>query len=165
MTPLFDQKRTLRSSRKYVDCDDKLITDSKSHIRELGFRRILKARGQPKKGHSIRQFKVPQINFQALDCTDLIDWNGNNIQRTKPPLVKHISDETLLSCIQSCAPLPDCTFDLPCHSQTVERCVKMVTEASSSVFGRSSRDGYIRTTLLARQQLPLLETKRNLSNR
>ena len=31
-----------------------MITDSKSHIRELGFRRILKARGQPEKGHSIR---------------------------------------------------------------------------------------------------------------
>ena len=41
----------------------------------------------------------------------------------------------------------------------------MVTEASFSVFGRSSRDGYIRTTLLAQQQLTLLETQRNLSNR
>ena len=44
-----------------------MITDSKSHIRELGFRRTLKARGQPEKGHSIRQFIVPQINFQAAD--------------------------------------------------------------------------------------------------
>ena len=52
-----------------------------------------------------------------------------------------------------------------CHSKAVERCVKMVTEASSSVFSRSSRDGSIRTTLPAPQQLPFLETKRNLSNR
>ena len=43
--------------------------------------------------------------------------------------------------------------------------MEMATDASSSVFGRSSRDGYVRTTLLARQQPPLLETKRNLSNR
>ena len=56
-----------------------MITVSKSCIRELGFRRILKARGQPEKGHLIRSFKVPQINFQAADYTHSIAWNGNNI--------------------------------------------------------------------------------------
>ena len=98
-------------------------------------------------------------NLFFLSCAH---FGGENKKKKKK---KNISDETLLSCIQSCAPPPDCTFDLPCHSQAVKRCVKMVTEASSSLFGQSSRDGYIRTTLLTRQQLPLLETKRNLSNR
>ncbi|GBN03242.1 hypothetical protein AVEN_229021-1 [Araneus ventricosus] len=35
----------------------------------------------------------------------------------------------------------------PCHTQAVERCIKLVTEASNKVCGREARDGSIRATL------------------
>ena len=33
-----------------------------------------------------------------------------------------------------------------CHTQAVERAVKLVTEAASSVVGEEARDGFIRAT-------------------
>ena len=40
--------------------------------------------------------------------------------------------------------------DFPCHTQAVERCVKLVTEASQCVTNAASRDGLIRTRLKSR---------------
>ncbi|GBO10087.1 hypothetical protein AVEN_255351-1 [Araneus ventricosus] len=37
-----------------------------------------------------------------------------------------------------------------CHTQAVERCVKLVTEASNKVCGHEAGDGYIRATLKSR---------------
>ena len=47
----------------------------------------------------------------------------------------------------------------PCHTQAVERCVKLVTEASSKVCGHSARDGFIRATLLSRSAMPTFSHK------
>ena len=38
----------------------------------------------------------------------------------------------------------------PCHTQSVERCVKLVTDASNAVCGEKSRDGFIRVRLASR---------------
>jgi hypothetical protein len=47
----------------------------------------------------------------------------------------------------------------PCHTQAVERCVKLVTEASSAVCGAKSRDGFIRVRLESREKMPYFNTK------
>lgn len=47
----------------------------------------------------------------------------------------------------------------PCHSQAIERCVKLVTEASSKVCGPEARDGFIRSQIVSRQALPKFNTK------
>ena len=49
----------------------------------------------------------------------------------------------------------------PCHTQAVERCVKVVTEASAAVCDEKSRDGFIRTRLASRELMPTLESKRD----
>lgn len=51
--------------------------------------------------------------------------------------------------------------DYPCHTQAVERCVKMVTEASMAVAGEKARDGFIRSQLQSRAIMPSFETKKN----
>jgi len=48
---------------------------------------------------------------------------------------------------------------LPCHTQAVERCVKLVTESSSAVCGAKSRYGYIRSQLESRLINPTSNTK------
>ena len=49
--------------------------------------------------------------------------------------------------------------DIPCHTQALERHIKLVTEASAVVVGVKKRDGFIRTTLQSRKQMPKFETK------
>ncbi|GBN97267.1 hypothetical protein AVEN_25184-1 [Araneus ventricosus] len=46
-----------------------------------------------------------------------------------------------------------------CHMQTVERCIKLVTEASNKVCGREARDDYIRATLKSRSVMPNFSKK------
>ena len=41
----------------------------------------------------------------------------------------------------------------PCHTQAVERAIRLVTEASSSVIGHEAREGFIRQRILARKGL------------
>jgi len=48
---------------------------------------------------------------------------------------------------------------IPCHSQAVERCVKMVTEASAAVCSISTREGLIKLRIKARQERPQLLKK------
>ncbi|KAJ8896749.1 hypothetical protein PR048_002094 [Dryococelus australis] len=48
---------------------------------------------------------------------------------------------------------------LPCHTQAVERCVKLVTEASTKVCGHEVRDGDIKSALLLRLVMPDLSQK------
>ena len=48
---------------------------------------------------------------------------------------------------------------LPCHTQAVERCIKLVTEASIAVCGAAARDGLIRVRNNARKKMLKFETK------
>lgn len=125
-----------------------MIFDERRHIRELGLRRVLKARQSVSIGKGVRNFHTPLLNFDALDYTEMIDWNATKI--SSPPLLRGVSNEEIKSFIQS-GEVPDWDIkNFPCHTQAVERCVKLVTEASLKVCGPQSRDGYIRTTLKSR---------------
>lgn len=49
-----------------------------------------------------------------------------------------------------------------CCTQAVQRCVRLVNEASGKVCGAQSRDGYIRTTQLSRSVIPNFSQKANI---
>ncbi|CAG9839024.1 unnamed protein product [Diabrotica balteata] len=50
-------------------------------------------------------------------------------------------------------------FDnFPCHTQAMERCVKIITDVSIKVCDEESRDGYIRAKLNTRKNLPICES-------
>lgn len=49
----------------------------------------------------------------------------------------------------------------PCHSQAVERCVKIVTEAALAVSGYEARDGFILGKLKSRSMMPKFNTKKD----
>ncbi|CAH1111186.1 unnamed protein product [Psylliodes chrysocephalus] len=67
----------------------------------------------------------------ADDHIDLIDWQKTRI--TEPPLTFNITNETLDDIVTGKEALNFEKF--PCHTQAVERCVKLVTEASTKVCG------------------------------
>ena len=48
----------------------------------------------------------------------------------------------------------------PCNTQAVERCIKLVTEASAAVCGHDARDGFIRSRIASISALPTFENKR-----
>lgn len=50
-------------------------------------------------------------------------------------------------------------FNLQCHTQSVERMVKLVTEVSMKVADELRRDGYIRAVLLSRSEMPKFNNK------
>lgn len=131
-----------------------MISDERRHIRELAVRRILRARSE---SYGIRQFVTLPINFEAQDYIDVIDWQAAEI--TEPPILANITVDELEMFVAS-GDVPVIDFaKFPCHTQAVERCVKMVTEASVAVCGSVARDGFIRNRLESRKRMPCFETK------
>ena len=132
-----------------------MITDERKNVRELGLRRILKARSQRVPG--IRKFTVPKLIYDSSDYINLIDWQSTVI--TDPPMITDLSDTVIMDLIKSGEPPVLDISKFPCHLQAVERCVKIVTQASAAVCGQTSRDGFIRARLEARRIMLTFNTK------
>lgn len=137
-----------------------MLADERKIIRELAYRRILKARSQQKTGR-VRKFVLPSFNFNAADYTDLIHWQSLDV--TEPPLTANLSPEMLKEIVENGFDPEDNILLFPCHTQAVERCIKLVTEASSAVCGKVARDGFIRGRLTSRKNMPVFNTKRDYS--
>ena len=134
-----------------------MITDHQPHIRELGLRRIMKARAA-KPNIRTRRFKVPtNLNFNAGEYYEVIDCSELAI--TEPPVVNAMTDTELWQFIRM-DETPTILFPkFPCHTQAVERLVKVVTEASKSICRPNSRDGFICARLASRHIMPTFESK------
>ena len=63
-----------------------MITDERKHVRELGLRRIMRARSSKQPERGVRIFDIPPFNFEAADYIDLIDWQLCTL--TDPPVLK-----------------------------------------------------------------------------
>ena len=106
-----------------------VLGDEMETICELACKQILRARSETAPG--IRIFKVPAVNFDDEDYTQIITWQDLNI--TKPPLIFNLSNEALKSIVKSGLGTIQNIKKCPCHTQAVERCIKLVTEAASAV--------------------------------
>lgn len=138
-----------------------MIRDKNKNIRTLACQRILKARNNRDKNplNTVRKFLVPKIKFGAKSYYDLIDWRTTKL--TEPPLTMKFSPQDLISIAEN-GENSDLwqseNFSIPCHTQAVERCVKMVTECSATVTSKR-RDGIIRSKLKSRSAMPKFTTK------
>lgn len=132
-----------------------MISDERQYIRELGLRRILKARLE--KCHTLRMFNIPKLYLDSHDYIEVINWKDNEI--TEPPLTADVSEEDIRLFVKSGGQSTIEFERFPCHTQSVERCVKLVTEASLAVCGEESRDGFIRSRLQARLVMRVFNTK------
>ena len=110
--------------------------DEQDHVRQLAPRQILKARQQ--QITDVRKFVIPQINFEAADYIELISWIDVDV--TEPPLLSQIPTNEISGRIfeTNDALLP--LINVPCHTQALERHVKLVTEASQSVCVERARN-------------------------
>ncbi|GBM59718.1 hypothetical protein AVEN_40643-1 [Araneus ventricosus] len=134
-----------------------MLVDEREYIRELGYRRILKARQIVPKKKTVRNFVPPKINFQASDYIEMINWNSCVVY--PPPMLLDLSEDDIKSLINSdTTPIKE-ILKFPGHTQAVERCVKLVTEASNKVCAHEARDDYIRATPKSRSVMPNFSKK------
>lgn len=136
-----------------------MLTDHRSQVRQDALQKIIFAREN--NANELRTFKIPKLNFEAKDYVDLIDWP--NCKITSPPVLYNLSLSDLkerLSGIKDSEQISEWDFvHFPCHTQAVERTVKLVTTASEKVCGSHSRDGFIRSVLESRAKIPKFENK------
>ena len=131
--------------------------DENPWIRKLTWRRILKARKLHAEYGGVRAFMIPKLNFDADNYYDMVTWMEDV---TEPPLTSFMGTAEIEKFIDSGA-LPNIAAwnNIPCHTQAVERHIKLVTEAAGKVCGLERREGMILSTLRSRSKMPTFETK------
>ena len=129
-----------------------MLADERSDIRRLALQIILRARNNliPQ-----RKFQVHKLNFNANSYEDIISWQDED--RTEPPITKHILTETIQKGSRMVSPPCPHIPRFPCHTQSVERTVKVVTD----VFGNQNRHRDIQGIFRGRSVMHKFETKRD----
>lgn len=134
-----------------------MITDWSKDIRVFGWWRIRKSR--QKKRSSLREFVVPKVNFDANEYYEMIDRFSMDV--TEPPLTRELPSGQIEENIRTSAIASEQICSFPCHTQAVERIIKVVTEAAASVYGTNQRDGFIRAKLESRRKMPKFDSKQD----
>ncbi|KAG5862962.1 hypothetical protein JTB14_028065 [Gonioctena quinquepunctata] len=92
---------------------------------------------------------------------DLIDWSTLVI--TEQPLSMGLLEEVFIDIVRN--PETSMMFSeiksYPCHTQAVERAVKILTEASATVCGNENRDGVTGAKLKSREMMPSFGSKQD----
>lgn len=131
-----------------------MLADERRYIRELSLRRILKARKSNSKGQ-IRHYELPQLNFNAEEYFEMISWDNP----LEPPATLNLSDHDITRLIEGSSYFE--LEKLPCHTQAVERHIRLVTAASLATCGPEARDGFIHSRIKSQRELPKFDSKIN----
>lgn len=137
-----------------------MMYDNRKYIRKLAFNRILCARKATNKQSEIRTYSISPLSFKAEKYIDIVDWS--NCAVIQPPIIAHKLSDDKLERLAKGEESQDFVFNIPnfsCHTQAVERAVKMVTEASARVCGHERRDGHIRVKIESRKEVTNSNTK------
>ena len=132
-----------------------MLADNREEVRRKAVLWILKARREFNPDTHPRKFVPPEVNFDAQNYFDLIDWNS--LVSTEPPLTMDLSLDDILRIIGEPIILPD----YPNHTQSVERMVRVVTEVASRKAGYKARHRTILELLESRALVPKFNTKRD----
>lgn len=76
-----------------------MVVDEREHIRELGYRKILKVKQTVPKKKTVKNFVPPKINFQASDYTEII--NCNSCVLYPPPMLRDLRENDIKLLITS----------------------------------------------------------------
>ncbi|KAK6178315.1 hypothetical protein SNE40_013114 [Patella caerulea] len=130
-----------------------MVKSDELDIRETGIKKILSIR----KGKAVKKRlkRITAINTEATHWSELIKLSQPGI--CEPALTEHLSDEQLQESLLHGDKLE--LIELPSHSQSVERAVKLVSEASGTVYGLDSRHKHIQAKVLSRRMRPSFVSK------
>ena len=100
--------------------------------------------------------KIPPVNWDANHWSNLIDFSDLSTLR-EPVGTLEFSLDQIQEFISN-KTIPNIA-EFPSHTQSVERAVKMVTEASTIVYGFDNRHRTILTKILSRKLRPNFASK------
>ena len=120
-----------------------MLMDDDKNLREESVNKILKIR--KKTDTIVRKRKANILNFQATSINELCSLN----EATEPPIIMQLSEEVLKGFINHPFEL-----DIPCHTQSVERNVRLTTECAAAVPGTLNQEGYAFNVIAARKAIP-----------
>ena len=127
-TPVFQRNSYFAHSENILLA---AVVDENKEVRRNAITKIIDCRQSES---LLRQFNIPQsLNINASNYIEMIDWEKEAI--LPPPILQEITDDDLICGIEKILKIPP----FLCHTQNVERGVKIVTEASSKVFGYEAR--------------------------
>jgi len=130
-----------------------MLADDDLANRQAAICRIKSIRRAPiSTQQQVREFLLPAVDESVETLTGLLP----PACAFEPPLTMQLSVEQLDKIAEE--PI---RMEVPCHSQAVERCVRMVTEASSQVYGMDARDGYIKARIKSREMTPSFKSKQH----
>ena len=138
-----------------------MLEDQDINVRNRGIEKIRKLRSTPPKKpkskvlKGIRKHEIPELNWGASKWTEIIDLEKVKIH--EPRITKKLSLEK----VEAAKDSPLCFPKYPCHSQTVERMVKLVTEVSGEVYGEKSQREKAVAVLASRKNRKVYETKKD----
>ena len=133
-----------------------MVSSTNLNHNQLAWRGIRRSREQSVSDRRIRQLRVPKLNINANSYIDLIDWTDKTL--SEPSFTYSVTTNEIKEMFDSKAFFEVKISELPCHTQSVERHLKLVTEASSLVCDHASREGLIRNKLSSRATMPCFNT-------
>ena len=134
-----------------------MLDDDDENVRKKAVDLIKNIRAEHQPSHRpVRPFSVPEIHYDADNYYTMIDWES--LQLTEPPLTYHLSNEELDLIVDEALTLPPYRS----HTQSVERAVKCVSDASGKVYGLVAARGYIKSKISSRQLYNKCDTKTEL---
>ena len=113
-------------------CCKQCFSSRCSNLRTEAIETILRIRGTPFEDDqlgdcSFSQRKVAKLNVNTSKLSELVDLSSEALE---PPLTTSLTSKDL----KSFKDTPMIVTKWPSHTQSVEKCVKMVTEAASHVY-------------------------------
>ena len=138
-----------------------MLESAEESIRCKAVKILLEARKNPPKVSKmkvlkgVRRFSIPPLNWSARNWCDIIDWETAKVH--EPSILKKLDSDQLEASKSEPVIFPN----FPLHSQSVERCVKLVTEASTKVVGEAKRHQHILSVVGARKIRKSCDTKKD----
>ena len=103
----------------------------------------------------IRKYSIPPLQWQTKKWSEIIDWKSQTVQECS--ILSSLGIEDLDNAITMPLSFPS----YPLHSQSVERCVKLVSEAATKVVGGEKRHQHILSVVESRRMRKASDTKRD----
>ncbi|GBM87549.1 hypothetical protein AVEN_107199-1 [Araneus ventricosus] len=134
-----------------------MLTDKRENISSLALRKLFCARNENRGSSEVRIFQVPKLDFNAKDYFTLINWQ--RVGRFEPPLLMNVPFKEIVAMLK--VKKTEEWSKYPCHAQAVERCIRLVSEASESVYGDEKRHGFILNRIQSRSLIKHYNTKKD----
>ena len=140
-----------------------MLESEDMRLRSRAVRLIQKARERPTKKprmkvlNGVRKFKIPTLQWGAKKWVDIIDWDSADSTIHEPTILTRLDNEELNSAITTPIIMPE----FPVHSQSVERGVKLVSEAATKVVGQEKRHQHILSIIESRAMRAACDTKKD----